>query len=586
VKIQLVRITRSRKGHPIRAEQLVEADSLAVGRGAQCAVHLTDPRVALEHATIFVTEGTRRIAGVGGAALSIDGRLAGDLVLAPGARFEIGPYVFTVDAPPAGVDLTITYELVRPLPDELSEIVAKSRFSLDAGGASKRGVAWTLFIVVGVLFLLAPIFNAVTPPLRKLTADLHVSPDVAWNPGPLASGHQGLSFDCGACHKTPFRRVRDDQCLACHEKMPGHVTDAGLQAKLFGHMRCAQCHLDHRGQDEPIRADSGVCMPCHAEVRKFATESTLENVTDFAKAHPEFRLTVWRGPGPADVVRVKQSNKAELAERSNLKFPHDKHLKPGIKGPEGRETLKCDSCHTPDASQQGFQPVKMEKACQRCHELKFEPAITSRQVPHGSALEAWLLIQEFYANISIGDVPVDIVDTGALRRQIPMASTPIVTDEQRRRALAYARGKAQQIGVDLFEKRACVVCHDVRRDNKALLAEGSAFQPGGTAAKPEGNPTVPWTIAPVQVAGTWMPKARFDHGKHRTAQTECKDCHQAERSRQSSDVLIPDIASCRECHAGNTPIPGKVVSTCISCHDFHLAGVKPRPVAAPTGAKP
>jgi hypothetical protein len=49
---------------------------------------------------------------------------------------------------------------------------------------------------------------------------------------------------------------------------------------------------------------------------------------------------------------------------------------------------------------------------------------------------------------------------------------------------------------------------------------------------------------------------------------------------------MPDIASCRECHAGNMPVPGKVVSTCISCHDFHLAGVKPKPVAAPAAAKP
>ena len=570
MKVRLVRITRSRKGHPIRAETLVDADSLAVGRGAQCAIHLSDPRVALEHATIFVTEGTRRIAGVGGAALSIDGRLAGDLVLAPGARFEIGPYLFSVEEPPAGVDLAIAYELARPLPDELSEIVSRSRFSLDAGGASKRGVAWTLFVVIAVLFVLAPIVNAVMPPLRKLTADLHASPDVAWSPGPLASGHQWLSFDCGACHKTPFLRVRDRECLACHVKMPGHVADEPLQAKLFGHIRCAQCHLDHRGQDEPIRADSGVCMPCHAEVRKFAAESTLENVTDFAKAHPEFRLTVWRGPGEKDVARVKQSNKADLVERSNLKFPHDKHLKPGIKGPEGRETLKCDSCHRPDASDRGFEPVNMERSCQRCHELKFEPAITSRQVPHGSEKEAWLLIKEFYANVSLGNIPVDTVDTGAVRRQIPMASSAIVTEEQRRRALAFARGKAQQVGVDLFEKRVCVVCHQVTRDNAALQSEGD---------------DVPWTITPVHVPGTWMPKAKFDHGKHRTAQTECKDCHRAEESKRSADVLIPDIQNCRECHAGNTPVAGKVVSTCISCHDFHLAGVKPKAVQPPAGAK-
>jgi hypothetical protein len=397
---------------------------------------------------------------------------------------------------------------------------------------------------------------------------------VSWSPGPLASGHQGLSFDCGACHKVPFLRVRDRQCLACHENMPGHVPDPALQAKLFGGTRCADCHLDHRGEDEPIRADAAVCVPCHADVKKSFAQTQLENVADFANAHPEFRLTLWRGPGPADVVRVKQSNKSELVERSNLKFPHDKHMKPGIKGPDGRETLKCDSCHKADTSEKGFVPIGMDKHCLRCHELKFEPAVTARQVPHGSAQEAWLLVQEFYANISLGNVPVDTVDTGAVRRQLPMASAAIVTEDQRRRALAFARGKAQQVGVDLFEKRVCVVCHGVTRDDSKLQAEGT---------------DVPWTIAPVHLANTWMPKARFDHSKHRTAQSECKDCHRAERSQRSSDVSLPDIASCRECHTGNLPAPGKVVSTCISCHGYHLgAGIARKPPvarAAPTGVK-
>ena len=41
------------------------------------------------------------------------------------------------------MDLALAYELVRPLPDGLAEIVAKSRFSLAPGGMSKRALAWT-----------------------------------------------------------------------------------------------------------------------------------------------------------------------------------------------------------------------------------------------------------------------------------------------------------------------------------------------------------------------------------------------------------------------------------------------------------
>jgi len=571
VKVQLARITRSRKGHPIRAEQLVEGETIAIGRGAQCAIHLSDPRVAFEHASLFASEGAGRIAGVGGAALTIDGRQAGDLVLTPGVRFEIGPYQFVVEEPPPGADAALACELVRPLPDSASELSAHSTMGLEAAGLGKRGPAWTLFILVAVVFLGLPILNATIPVLRALTADMKVSPDVVWSPGPLASGHQWLSFDCGACHQTPFRRVRDVACVSCHEKVPGHVHAPALQKELFGGTRCAQCHFDHRGADEPIRADAGVCMPCHADIKRTYAQTRLDNVTDFATAHPEFRLTLWRGPKADDAIRVKQSSKAELVEMSNLKFRHDKHLKPNLKKPDGHETLTCSSCHQPDASDKAFVPISMDQHCLRCHELKFEPAVTPRQVPHGSVEEAWLLIQEFYANISIGNVPVDTVDTGAIRRQIPIASSPIFTDEDRRRALTFARGKAQQVGADLFEKRVCVVCHDVRRTKAAAGAKDAGL---------------PWEIAPIHVAGTFMPMARFDHDKHRTAQTECKDCHHVERSQASSDIALPDIAKCRECHAGNTPIPGKVVSTCIACHDFHLpGGALIQAAGAPTAVK-
>ena len=150
----------------------------------------------------------------------------------------------------------------------------------------------------------------------------------------------------------------------------------------------------------------------------------LGNAADFAALHPEFQLTLWRGPNDDDVIRVKQSDKEQLVELSNLKFPHDVHLKPGLKGPDGRENLKCASCHAPDTSDRGFVPVDMNRDCLRCHELRFEPAVSSRQVPHGSVEDAWLLIQEFYANISLGNVPVDTVDTGSIQRGSRGLPTP------------------------------------------------------------------------------------------------------------------------------------------------------------------
>jgi hypothetical protein len=53
-----------------------------------------------------------------------------------------------------------------------------------------------------------------------------------------------------------------------------------------------------------------------------------------------------------------------------------------------------------------------------------------------------------------------------------------------------------------------------------------------------------------------------------------------EKSRSSADIAIPAIVDCRACHAGNKPAPGKVVSTCIACHGFHLPNHPPFAVHA------
>jgi hypothetical protein len=567
MRILLATLSRNRKGQPVRTERIIEAETPAVGRGAQCVIHLPDPRVALEHATIFSADGAQRIAGVGTALLVVEGRPEGELVLAPGSRFEIGPYQFVVEQPPQGIDLALAVELVRPMPDDLAEIKSRSRFSLAASGVSKRKMAWVLLGLVAFLFLLIPVINAVTP-LRGVTSGTRLPPDLPWNPGKLSIGHAGLTQECRACHKIPFLRVRDAQCLDCHENMPGHVHDAKLQAKLFGGTRCAECHEDHRGDNPPVPQDPVLCSSCHGNLHSILSTTNLRDATNFSGAHPDFKITLWRGPGPNDVVRVLQKNKDELVERSNLKYPHDVHLKPNIRGPKGRVTLECKSCHVPDAAGKSFLPVEMKKNCIDCHTLEFEPARTDRQVPHGSVREALLTMQEFYANISLSNVAVDTVDTGDIRRGIPKPSAGIVTEEQKKRALEYARAKAEQVGVDLFEKRVCVVCHDVSRTGVPSGSEND----------------VQWNVAPVRLTAVFMPEARFDHGKHRTS--KCEDCHdKVKTSKRSADVNIPDIESCRVCHAGNTPEHNKVVSTCVTCHAYHLPGVTKIKRTAPATAE-
>jgi transcription elongation factor Elf1 len=72
-------------------------------------------------------------------------------------------------------------------------------------------------------------------------------------------------------------------------------------------------------------------------------------------------------------------------------------------------------------------------------------------------------------------------------------------------------------------------------------------------------------IAPARITIRWMPHAKFDHDAHRGF--TCVSCHEkALASTESSDVLLPGIATCQTCHA---PGPDHAESRCFECHTYH-----------------
>ena len=60
-----------------------------------------------------------------------------------------------------------------------------------------------------------------------------------------------------------------------------------------------------------------------------------------------------------------------------------------------------------------------------------------------------------------------------------------------------------------------------------------------------------------------MPRAGFDHTPH--LMVKCQSCHAAEASSKTSDVLMPNQATCASCHA---PAKG-AESRCFECHRYH-----------------
>jgi hypothetical protein len=254
-------------------------------------------------------------------------------------------------------------------------------------------------------------------------------------------------------------------------------------------------------------------------------------------------------PGQWQPQWLDSSNPATFKENSHLKFSHAQHLNPkGIKSPTGERVLQCGDCHRPNSSGREMMPIRMETQCSGCHSLHFDEHDPTSGVPHGSLQSMFRVLREHFSRLYLESTgPTVRTQTDRLRR--PGQEAVQMSIDEQRRARDWADTQSLKMARELLEKRVCVDCHDVTR-----VLGASGFDQ--------------WQVTPVKLTQNWMPRARFNHAAHITQ--PCTSCHDtAERSKVSSDILMPRIAKCRECHgdAGDT---SKVSSDCVMCHRFHL----------------
>jgi predicted CXXCH cytochrome family protein len=549
ISCQLIQVTRNTRGQAIREERDIAGDSLRIGRGADCIVHLPDPRIHLHHATIDYADDGKLYLESADELLNFNGEFRKRQALGLRSRVLIGPYLFIVEEKNNEHDIVLSYELIQALSDPRTELKLRSRTSLAEAGLSIRFLAAGSALIIALLFLVLPAFNAVSPELHNAAASLPVSLDESWNPGPLSASHRSIATDCQQCHRKPFVRVEDGACTTCHKNIGGHVESQTIQTSLFGEIRCASCHLEHKDNHAITKSNPALCVDCHGNLKADPTTgiaTQLSDIHDFSSDHPGFKLSIKTGVNLIDIKRVSQNDKANLIEHSGLKFPHDVHLTTkGINSPNGRMVMQCSNCHSPDEAGSRYKPIVMETHCASCHRLEFEPAITSRQVPHGDVSNLMTTLREFYGSQSINETPIDVATIDGLLRRPDQTDAKAV----RTRASEWANQKASVIAKDLVEVRVCITCHQVTRNREDI--------------------DKPWTIAAVNITDHWLPKNNFTHRQH--SNTQCATCHQMTTSSKSSDIAIPDITTCRSCHSGANPVRNKVTSTCESCHGFHLS---------------
>jgi hypothetical protein len=198
---------------------------------------------------------------------------------------------------------------------------------------------------------------------------------------------------------------------------------------------------------------------------------------------------------------------------------------------------------------------RMEEHCAVCHShrLEFDEGAPDRVLPHGRPDEVIAVIDDFYAARALrGRSAVVVEEQPGLRRRpgdgAPAAAPPGAGPDPEQEAQAIAARKLD----DVFGRSLCGVCHEI-------------IPP---AASERGT----WEVRPVRITRLWMPKARFDHGAHETM--SCADCHKAQASKTSKEVLLPPIESCRACHQGEHA-RAAVPSTCIMCHVYHRKDLDP-----------
>jgi hypothetical protein len=372
-----------------------------------------------------------------------------------------------------------------------------------------------------------------------------VAPERAplFRPGAVSEAHASAlgTAACDACHD-PFAGPSEPACVECHRGQAVH------QETQVSSPPCGGCHFEHRGLERLTLVGDDRCVLCHGdlEVRPGSARTFAASIRGFGDDHPELAVAVGG-------ERLPLSDPAARgADLNPLAFGHARHLVP-LAVPGGTVTLVCEDCHRPLPGGGGrdgrMQPIRFAEHCQGCHLLTFDPALRDEQAPHGSPALVRAHVLAAYA----GDDRWRRMSFAERRRLIATRA-----DGAGWRLDAGERRLAARAEAYLFQS-ACPVCHQLRLEGPL----------------PE--------VAPVAVSRDWFPHARFPHDRHGVSQgLACTDCHAAPSSRETADVLLPGIETCRRCHGGGPAAAAadreRVPSRCVDCHDYH--GASPPGAAA------
>jgi hypothetical protein len=437
--------------------------------------------------------------------------------------------------------------------------------------------------------------------------------------GPLvlasADGNRGYWLNvsdraCQTCHAGPRHNTEEaftPRCATCHVEHFGRT-----QLGQIGDRHCTQCHAD-------LKTKEGGRPPAfHKNIPSLSQHP--EFAVTVREGQAEKRVRLDQKAELKDTAQVKLNHAKHL--KVNLKGIEDLQKKPGVIGiakvKDGAQ-LSCSFCHQPDERGQYLQPVSYPKHCADCHPLDFDGRFPDQVVPHDkpAIVHAYLRGTLSEAFDQCQAIPAGEAGKAVRARcvELELAKAPAEPAAEADRPRGGRRGAAAEEAPPADEPRggrlrgraaepepAPAPAPDAPRgarlrgqaQEEAPPADAPRGRPGrGGEAAPAPAPTS-WVgtqventepglfkqrceychtvtksgssvpdVALTAIPNRWLPHARFDHGVHRPM--GCAECHKAATSTETKDVLLPTVATCRECH---TPKVG-ARTDCVECHRYH-----------------
>lgn len=425
--------------------------------------------------------------------------------------------------------------------------------------------------------------------------------DRIYNPGPLTTPHAMFENDCARCHDGGgsgkfLKSVSDSACLKCHDAAihaDRQTTFVSTGGPSKTSANCVHCHTEHKGHDAMLGTNDLHCIQCHDNLAANTAggKSDVQNAVvtfNSPPAHPPFGRTlrkdgVWHDPTP-------------------LKFNHKKHLQDI---PDKAKLQDCTTCHrsagsSADGTRPSMLPVSYDAHCKSCHpmslganlpdipheRMEIVRLITSNAGPAMAAKLATMTPEEREKALTITTTkkvglrtvtekktltPEEYVEA-QLKPLIEKVGSSAVADLPAFKEVEKLTGAAKTSAMlELYAaygmSASCKYCHTLEGSPAGVPGPLLRTLPTGYHAVPAS--TQPASLPRATPTGRqWFTASVFNHDAHRMM--DCIACHaHAKTSEKTSDLLMPDVQLCTQCHHPGGRAQHAASNNCVTCHVYH-----------------